>query len=194
MSDLTTTSEPTPTDPVFQPPDPAQLKADSPGASAPSETAVDDDGTDLEAARKLRSEARNLRARLKEAEEKARRFDEIEESNKTEAQKQAEQLAKLQQENERLQAQVLKAQVATERGVPADLLAGSTEEELNASAERLLAFRGQPPAPEYGRGTDAPPTKPRQLTKADMSSMSAEEIVKADEAGLFDDLKAGRTR
>ena len=63
MSDLTTTSEPTPTDPVFQPPDPAQLKADSPGASAPSETAVDDDGTDLEAARKLRSEARNLRAR-----------------------------------------------------------------------------------------------------------------------------------
>ena len=64
----------------------------------------------------------------------------------------------------------------------------------SASADRLLEFRGKPPAPEYGRGTDAPPTKPRQLTKADMASMSAEEIVKADEAGLFDDLKAGRTR
>lgn len=192
MSDLTTTSEPTPTDPVFQPPDPAQLKADSPGASAPSETAVDDDGTDLEAARKLRSEARNLRARLKEAEEKARRFDEIEESNKTEAQKQAEQLAKLQQENERLQAQVLKAQVAADKGVPAELLSGTSEDELVASAERLLAFRGQQAAPEYGRSADASPTKPKQLTRADMSRMTTEQIVKADEAGLFDDLKAGR--
>ena len=191
MSDPTTTSEPTPTDPVFQPPDPAQSKADSPGASAPSETAVDD-GMDLEAARKLRSEARNLRARLKEAEEKARRLDEIEESNKTEAQKQAEQLAKLQQENERLQSQMLKAQVAADKGVPAELLSGTTEDELVASADRLLAFRGQQAAPEYGRSADASPTKPKQLTRADMSRMTTEQIVKADEAGLFDDLKAGR--
>ena len=191
MSDPTTTSEPTPTDPVFQPPDPAQSKADSPGASAPSETAVDD-GMDLEAARKLRSEARNLRARLKEAEEKARRFDEIEESNKTEAQKQAEQLDKLRQENERLQSQMLKAQVAADKGVPAELLSGTTEDELVASAERLLAFRGQQAAPEYGRSADASPTKPKQLTRADMSRMTTEQIVKADEAGLFDDLKAGR--
>ena len=191
MSDPTTTSEPTPTDPVFQPPAPAQSKADSPGASAPSETAVDD-GMDLEATRKLRSEARNLRARLKEAEEKARRFDEIEESNKTEAQKQAEQLAKLQQENERLQSQMLKAQVAADKGVPAELLSGTTEDELVASADRLLAFRGQQAAPEYGRSADASPTKPKQLTRADMSRMTTEQIVKADEAGLFDDLKAGR--
>ena len=191
MSDPTTTSEPTPTDPVFQPPDPAQSKADSPGASAPSETAVDD-GMDLEATRKLRSEARNLRARLKEAEEKARRLDEIEESNKTEAQKQAEQLAKLQQENERLQSQMLKAQVAADKGVPAELLSGTTEDELVASADRLLAFRGQQAAPEYGRSADASPTKPKQLTRADMSRMTTEQIVKADEAGLFDDLKAGR--
>lgn len=191
MSDPTTTSEPTPTDPVFQPPDPAQSKADSPGASAPSETAVDD-GMDLEATRKLRSEARNLRARLKEAEEKARRFDEIEESNKTEAQKQAEQLDKLRQENERLQSQMLKAQVAADKGVPAELLSGTSEDELVASAERLLAFRGQQAAPEYGRSADASPTKPKQLTRADMSRMTTEQIVKADEAGLFDDLKAGR--
>ena len=191
MSDPTTTSEPTPTDPVFQPPDPAQSKADSPGASAPSETAVDD-GMDLEAARKLRSEARNLRARLKEAEEKARRLDEIEESNKTEAQKQAEQLDKLRQENERLQSQMLKAQVAADKGVPAELLSGTSEDELVASAERLLAFRGQQAAPEYGRSADASPTKPKQLTRADMSRMTTEQIVKADEAGLFDDLKAGR--
>ena len=191
MSDPTTTSEPTPTDPVFQPPDPAQSKAYSPGASAPSETAVDD-GMDLEAARKLRSEARNLRARLKEAEEKARRLDEIEESNKTEAQKQAEQLDKLRQENERLQSQMLKAQVAADKGVPAELLSGTTEDELVASADRLLAFRGQQAAPEYGRSADASPTKPKQLTRADMSRMTTEQIVKADEAGLFDDLKAGR--
>ncbi|MCH9837349.1 hypothetical protein K0U83_16925, partial [bacterium] len=95
-------------------------------------------------------------------------------------------------ENERLQSQMLKAQVAADKGVPAELLSGTSEDELVASAERLLAFRGQQAAPEYGRSADASPTKPKQLTRADMSRMTTEQIVKADEAGLFDDLKAGR--
>lgn len=48
------------------------------------------DAHDLDAKRNLRREAQNLCARLKEAERKVRRVDMIEESQKTEAYKQAE--------------------------------------------------------------------------------------------------------
>ena len=143
---------------------------------------------------KIRAEAAKYRNEAKEGREAKARLSEIEDAQKSEAERLQAKLEAAEQRATAAEQARLRAEIAQTTGVPADLLAGSTEEELTASAERLLAFRGQPPAPEYGRGTDAPPTKPRQLTKADMSSMSAEEIVKADEAGLFDDLKAGRTR
>lgn len=41
-----------------------------------------------------------------------------------------------------LEAERLRAEVAAAKGVPADLLHGSTREELEAYADRLLAFRG----------------------------------------------------
>lgn len=139
-----------------------------------------------------KSMARKNEARAKENAAAAARLTEIEDAQKSEAEKLQ---AKLEDAERRAAEAVqarLRAEIAQTKGVPADLLTGSTEDELAAAADRLLEFRGQPPAPEYGRGTDAPPTRPRQLTKADMASMSAADIVKADEAGLFDDLKAGR--
>lgn len=173
-----------------QQPEPAPT-ADSAAAESKQQT------FDAEYVAKIRAEAARYRTEAKANAEAAKRLAEIEEANKSEAQKQAEQFARLQQENEQLRATALKAQVAADKGVPAELLTGTSEEELIASAERLLAFRGQqqsaPPA-EYGRTTDASPTKPRQLTKADLASMSAEEINKAYEAGLLEDVMAGRTR
>ena len=183
MSDDTTTNDSAPAE---QPLEPAPTPAPAPAAEAKQQS------FDADYVAKIRAEAAKYRTEAKANAEAAKRLAEIEESNKTEAQKQAEQLAKLQQENERLQAQMLKAQVAAEKGVPADLLAGSTEEELLASADRLLAFRGPSQPAEYGRATDAPSTKPKQLTKADLARMSPEQIVEAEAAGLFDDLKAGR--
>lgn len=143
---------------------------------------------------KIRAEAAKYRNEAKEGREAKARLAEIEDAQKSEAERLQARLEAAEQRAAAAEQARLRAEIAQTKGVPADLLAGSTEEELNASADRLLEFRGKAPAPEYGRGTDAPPTKPRQLTKADMASMSAEEIVKADEAGLFDDLKAGRTR
>ena len=71
-----------------------------------------------------------------------------EEAAKTEAQKQADALAKLQQENESLKVSNLRSQVAEAKGVPAALLTGSTQAEIEAAADALIAFRGvQPPAP-----------------------------------------------
>ncbi|WNN93655.1 scaffolding protein [Arthrobacter phage CallinAllBarbz] len=42
----------------------------------------------------------------------------------------------------RLNAEVLKLSIASEKGVPAKLLNGSTKEELEAAAEALLEFKG----------------------------------------------------
>ena len=166
-----------------------------PAPTPPAAPAADTPHTfDADYVAKLRAESAKYRTQAKANAEAAKRLAEIEESTKTEAQKQAEQLDQLRQENERLQSEMLKAQVAADKGVPADLLAGSTEEELLASAERLLAFRGPAQPAEYGRSTDAPITKPKQLTKADLARMSPEQITEAEAAGLFDDLKAGRTR
>lgn len=97
---------------------------------------------------KVNAEARSLRERLRKAEEAEQRLAEIEESQKTEQQKQADALAKLQQENTQLKAAALKAQVAAAKGVPAELLAGTTVEELEAHADQLLEFKGQEPTPQ----------------------------------------------
>jgi hypothetical protein len=185
MSDATPTNEPAV--PAEQPLEPAPTSAPAQAAETGKQQSFDADYV-----AKIRAEAAKYRTEAKANAEAAKRLAEIEESTKTEAQKQAEQLAKLREENERLQSQMLKAQVAVDKGVPAELLSGTSEDELVASAERLLAFRGQQAAPEYGRSADASPTKPKQLTRADMSRMTNDQIVKADEAGLFDDLKAGR--
>ncbi len=143
-----------------------------------------------------KAEARKWETRAKENTAAAKRLAEIEEASKTESERQADRLAQLQAENARLQAEALRSQVAASKGVPADMLAGSTEEELNAAADRLLEFRGKPtpaPTPDFGAGArgDAP-GKPKQLTRADMARMTTEQIVAADDAGQFDDLKAGR--
>ncbi|MFL0711666.1 MAG: DUF4355 domain-containing protein [Microcella pacifica] len=74
---------------------------------------------------------------------KAERLAQIEESQKTEAEKQAERLAEIERENAELKTAKLRAEVAAGKGVPADLLSGSTQEELEAAADKILAWRGE---------------------------------------------------
>lgn len=51
-----------------------------------------------------------------------------------------------------LEAERMRAEIAAERGVPADLLRGSTREELEAFADRLVEFRdANKPTPRLGR-------------------------------------------
>lgn len=56
-----------------------------------------------------------------------------------------------------LTADKLRGEVATAKGVPAELLSGSTREELEARADALLEFRGSGPAEQ------APAPKPRRI-------------------------------
>ena len=119
---------------------------------APIEAPAEPDTFDADYVAKLRREAAKYRTEAKANAEAAKRLAAIEEANKTAEQKQAEALAQLQAENARLQAEALKAQVAAAKGVPADLLAGTTEDELNAAADRLLAFKGTQPPTDFGAG------------------------------------------
>lgn len=56
------------------------------------------------------------------------------------------------------QRELARYRVAADKGVPADLLAGTTEEEMAAHADRLIAFGGQrPPAvPSFDGGARTP--------------------------------------
>lgn len=78
---------------------------------------------------------------------KAAKLAEIEEANKTEAEKNAERLAAAEAKAAELESRALRSEVAADKGVPSSLLTGSTREELEASAEALIEFRGEQKAP-----------------------------------------------
>lgn len=165
---------------------------DAPGA-ADAETAQT---TDWEAeARKWKDLSRKNEARAKDNAEKARLYDEAKEEGKSELQKALESVQKAEARAAALEAQVLRAKVAAAKGVDADLLAGSTQEELEESADRLLAWRGDnapktpkaPPSSDAGeRGTQIKAAS--QLTREDLQSMSPTEIVKARKDGRLNNL------
>ncbi|MDR0848085.1 MAG: DUF4355 domain-containing protein [Propionibacteriaceae bacterium] len=94
---------------------------------------------------------------------KAAEYDKLVESQKTEAQKQADALAALTAQNAQLQADALRRTVADAKGLPGGLaknLVGSTQEELEASADELLAVL----APKDVKTEQAKPVVPRVAT------------------------------
>lgn len=125
--------------------------------------------------------------------DKAKLYDDAQEAAKTEAQKQADALAKLAAENEALKVSNLRAQVAEAKGVPAALLTGSTQAEIEAAADALIAFRGEqkpatpaaPSADGQGKVGDPVGATMAQLTKADVEKLYAE--------GNYDEIEKART-
>jgi len=75
---------------------------------------------------------------------KAAKLAEFEESQKTEAQKAQERLDAAEKRAAELEIKATRAEVAAAKGVPVELLTGSTQEELEAAAEALIAFKGEP--------------------------------------------------
>ena len=73
----------------------------------------------------------------------ADRLTQLEEANKSEAEKAVARAEAAEKRAAELEAATLKATVAADKGVPAALLTGSTQEELEASADALIAFRGE---------------------------------------------------
>jgi hypothetical protein len=106
-----------------------------------------------------KAKAREWERRAKDNKSAADELAALKEAQKSEAQKLAERLADAEAKAHAAEMKALRADIAQAKGVPASLLAGSTEEELNASADALLAFRGESvtprapkPDPNQGRG------------------------------------------
>lgn len=82
---------------------------------------------------------------------KAAKYDENEAKNKTELQKAQEAAAAAQKELEGMRARQERAElarkVAEEKGVPVDLITGATQEEMERSADALVAWKTPNPAP-----------------------------------------------
>lgn len=93
---------------------------------------------------KARKEARNLRARLKEAEPLAKRATELEDAAKSEQQKLAERAEQAERRVAELELQTVRERVARAHGLAdwADRLRGDTEDEITADAEALAARVG----------------------------------------------------
>jgi hypothetical protein len=131
-----------------------------------------------------RANARTWETRSKENFEKAKQYDELQEASKTELQKAQEAAAKAASEAQQARLDALRARTAATNGVPEDLLVGSTEDELAASVQRLLAFKGtteQPAAPRSS-GSDAPSgaAKPTVYTAAQLNDPEFFQAHRAD--------------
>lgn len=114
------------------------------------------------AARKHEQRAKDNAAKAKANEAAAQRLADIEAANKTEAQVAAEKLEAAEKRASELELKALRAEVANDKGVPAALLTGASQDELEASADALIAFRGEqkqtPSSTALGRVNGAPVT------------------------------------
>lgn len=153
-------STPAPTDPTTPTAEPTAPAAEP--AQAPAKPEVD-----------WKAEARKHEQRAKENAAKAKQFDELLESQKTEAQKLADRAAAAEKERDEARLEAVKFEVAQSKGLTAGQtkrLVGATREELEADAEQLLADLKQAnrpggPADQGQRGT-APTADPRQAMAA----------------------------
>lgn len=105
---------------------------------------------------------------FEELKAKAQKFDEIEEQSKSELQKANERADALQKELEGMKqadsVRKIREEVATELGVPANLLTGATKEECEAQAKGILSFAktdAYPAVKDGGEVRNAPSGKTR---------------------------------
>ncbi|QGU03107.1 hypothetical protein CKALI_11315 [Corynebacterium kalinowskii] len=106
---------------------------------------------------KLRKENAQRRVESKELKERAQKWDEFEESQKTELQRATEAQTKLAEENARLQAANTQLTLATAYGIKAEdiaLLGTGTAEEMEERAKRIQEL--------YGASQSAPTPPPSQ--------------------------------
>ncbi len=138
------------------------------------------------------------RAAEKRAAELEARVKEFEDASKSEAEKAAARAEAAEKALAEMTERALRLQVATEMGVPADLhefLTGHDEESLRVQAEKLkaaTAAQRNNPRPDPTQGAKPNATGPVQLTRADLVSMTPDQINTALTEGRLTDVLAGR--
>lgn len=144
--------------------------------SQQAETDTATDETDWKAeAGKWKALSRKHEDQSKANADKAKQFDDITEAAKSELDKANDRATKAETRAAEVEQRAVRAEVAATKGVPAELLTGTTQEELEASADKLLAFRGAQQAPDFGagnRGDDAG-KKPPQMSRDEVRRLYA---------------------
>ena len=143
-------------------------------------------------------EARKWEQRAKEAQafkDAADKWREYEQSQKSEHEKLAEKLTAAERAASEATARLTRYEVAAQKGIPAealDLLSGSTREELESAADKLLSLiaeqaKPKSPIPDANQGKPAPASV-GQIDEATLKTMSPAEIMKAKAEGRLDQL------
>lgn len=157
--------------------------------------AANQTGTDLATeVEKWKALSRKNEDRAKANAEKARLYDEAQEKSKTELQKALDARAAAEKRAAELETQALRLKIGATKNVDPELLVGTTQEEIEASADRLLAWKGPEPktpastssADAGARGVDISGEK--QLSREDLKSMTPAEINKARKDGRLKDV------
>lgn len=140
-----------------------------------------------------KSEARKWENRAKAAKadvDDASKWREYEASQKSDHEKLADQLAEAQANASEANAKLARYEVASLKGIPAealDLLTGSSREDLEAQADKLLSLIAEQSKPKSPKPDElqGKPTASQagQLTEADLKGMSPEQIMEAKKAG-----------
>lgn len=162
------------------------------------EAATERSGAKLEAdtdwvaeARKWESRAKENAAKARANEQAAARLAEIEEANKTEAQKLADRLAAAEAKAAQAELKALRAEVAQTKGVPAELLTGTNLDELTAAADALIAFRGEVKPPPVVPSADGQGNVGKPLGQG-KPQFTAEDVKRLYAAKRYDDIEAAR--
>lgn len=143
---------------------------------------------------KWKALSRKNEDRAKANAEKARLYDEIEEKSKTELQRALDARAAAEKRAADLELQAMRLKIGAEKNVDPDLLVGTTAEEIEASADRLLAWKGPEPripasttsGDAGARGSQIAGVK--QLSREDLKSMTPAQINKARRDGQLKDI------
>lgn len=129
----------------------------------------------------------------KQRDELQSKLNEIEQSKLSDIEKAIRRAETAERELAEVSIRALRAEVAQEKGIPASLLSGATREEMEATANALLAFKGTTPKapPADGQGNVGKPVanQANQITSRDvLKTMSPAEIAKAKAEGRLNDL------
>jgi len=95
-----------------------------------------------------KAESRKWESRAKENSTATQRLAEIEDEKKSDEQKVTDRIAAAEKRADDLEVKATRAEVAAAKGVPAEMLQGSTQAELEASADALIEFKGVTPEPD----------------------------------------------
>lgn len=137
--------------------------------------------------------------------DKVKNWDEYQEKTKSETERLAAERDAARKELEAERQEKLRIKIAAETSVPARFVTGATETEMREAAEeynearereveaRLKALNINPAAPASAVTSDGKPNQVKQLTRADLATMSPQDILAADKNGQLDELKGRAT-